>query len=206
MERRRGALSGYPGHGLPAAWPPELRLRRTRGRSWYRLDPAHPDDWGWAAFPLPRWRFDSPTGAYRVRYAASSARAMLREVFDPDRHIAAAQLGRWVVELVETGGSVLDLRTDDTLDALGLDDQVSTSRAPDVWRTAQQLGDLVWRRHERGRRPVPAIVYRSRTTPQHNASLAFFAHTRLEVLAARPLREHPALLDAAIIADGFSVG
>jgi len=129
---------------------------------------------------------------------------MLRETFDPDRHISAAQLDHWVVELT-LNGSVLDLRTDDTLDALGLDDQISTSREPRVWQTAQALGDVVWNGYTARARPVPAIVYRSRTTPQHNANAAMFAHSIATVLHVERLREQTGLLEAAITADGFTV-
>lgn len=124
---------------------------------------------------------------------------MLRETFDPDRHISAAGLDRWVVELV-MAGSVLDLRTDDTLDVLGLDDQINTSREPSVWATAQALGDLLWN----ARKPTPSIVYRSRTTPQHNSNIALFEHSASIVSATR-LRDMPGLLEAAITADGFSL-
>ena len=126
---------------------------------------------------------------------------MLRETFDPDRHIAAADLDRLVVEL-DGSPSVLDLRADDTLDRLGLDDQISTSRDPQVWRTAGDLGDLLWARL---RRPEPAILYRSRTTPQHNLNLAFFATSGLTVARVSRLRDRVDLLEAAITADGFTV-
>lgn len=139
-----------------------------------------------------------------MRYAATSARGMLRETFDPDRFISAAALDHWVVALTVTGGLV-DLRTDDTLDALGLDDQINTSREPRVWQTAQQLGDLLWEEYARRRRPAPALVYRSRTTPQHNANLAFFQHSVASVVSVTRLRDLPALLEAAITADGFTV-
>jgi hypothetical protein len=163
-----------------------------------------PQDWDWKPFPAPRWRFDSADGRYRVRYAASSARGMLRETFDPDRFISAQALDHWVVAVTVTGGLV-DLRTDDTLDALGLDDQISTSRAPQVWAAAQRLGDLLWDEYAHRGRPAPAVVYRSRTTPQHNANLAFFQHSVGRVVSATRLRDLPALLDAAITADGFTV-
>lgn len=164
----------------------------------------HPDAWDWSPFARPRWRFDSASGRYRVRYAGSSMRGMLREAFDPERRITAAALDRWVVGLRLTG-PVLDLRTDDTLDALRCDDQVSTSRAPQVWAVAQALGDLVWDAFEARGRPAPPIVYRSRTTPQHNANVAFFAHSVAEVTSSARLRDLPGLLDVAIRADGFTV-
>jgi hypothetical protein len=128
---------------------------------------------------------------------------MLREAFDPERYIGAASLQRWVVQLTVTG-SVLDLRTDDTLDALGLDDQISTSRDPQVWSCAQELGDALWQRHV-GRPRVPGITYRSRTTPQHNANLAFFADTPHSIVSVTRLADCLQLLEAAILADGFTV-
>jgi hypothetical protein len=128
---------------------------------------------------------------------------MLREAFDPDRYIDAASLRRWVVALTVAGGA-LDLRTDETLDAFGLDDQVSTSREPLVWETAQALGDLHFLRHT-GRDRVPPIVYRSRTTPQHNANLVVFPGTELKIVSVTRLADCADLLEAAIVADGFTV-
>jgi RES domain-containing protein len=167
------------------------------------LDRSHPDAWSSTPFPLARWRFDSAAGAHRCRYAASSERGMLREAFDPDRYIAAESLQTWVVTLTLTG-SALDLRTHDTLDAFGLDDQISTSRDPRVWQAAQRLGDLHWARHH-DRDRLPGIVYRSRTTPQHNANLAWFSATPATVTSAVRLGDRPDLLEAAITADGFTV-
>lgn len=48
-------------------------------------------------------------------------------------------------------------------------------------------------------------MYRSRTTPQHNANVAFFEHSITRVVSVTRLRDMPALLDAAITADGFTV-
>lgn len=128
---------------------------------------------------------------------------MLREAFDPDRYIAAESLQRWVVTLTVTG-SALDLRTDDTLDAFGLDDQISTSRDPRVWETAHALADLHSSRHS-SRDRMPGIVYRSRTTPQHNTNLAWFAATPVTVTDAVRLVDRLDLLEAAVTADGFTV-
>lgn len=129
---------------------------------------------------------------------------MLREAFDPERFISAQALDRWVIALTITGGLV-DLRTDDTLDALGLDDQISTSRAPQVWDTAQRTGDLLWVEYAARSRPAPSVVYRSRTTPQHNVNIACFEHSVTRVVSVTRLRDMPALLDAVIIADGFTI-
>jgi hypothetical protein len=128
---------------------------------------------------------------------------MLREAFDPDRYIAAPSLDRWLVTLT-VAGRALDLRTDDTLDAFGLDDQISTSRDPWVWQTAHSLADLHWSRYG-GHDRVPGIVYRSRTTPQHNANVAWFTETPVAAISAVRLGERLDLLEAAITADGFAV-
>lgn len=126
----------------------------------------------------------------------------MRERFDATgRVVAALLLDLHVVEL--TGPlRVLDLRLDRNLDALGLDDQVSTSRAPGVWTACQELADLVdaWygpRCH--------GIAYRSRTTPQRSANLAFFAHAPLRARDLGPLRDQTGLLAASVHSDGFVV-
>jgi hypothetical protein len=71
---------------------------------------------------------------------------------------------------------VLDLRREATLDALGLDDRISTGHEPEVWEAAQQLSDLVrgwWGETAHG------IAYRPRTTPETSTNVAFFAHAPL---------------------------
>ena len=128
---------------------------------------------------------------------------MLREAFDPDRYISAVSLNRWVIQFRVTA-SVLDLPTDDTLDAFRLDDQISTSRDPQVWDSAQHIGDLLWQRN-RNRDRKPGITYRSRTTPQHNTNLAFFAATTRTIDTVTRLRDSPRLLEAAILSDGFTI-
>jgi hypothetical protein len=186
---------------LPAGRPPGLRLT-TLHRSWYRLDEQSPAEWSWSPFPAPRSRFDSATGAFRVRYAGDGMRVAMRERFDKaERSISARDLRLHLVEL--TGPlQVIDLRRDRTLDAFGLDDQVSTSRAPGVWQACQQLADQVvaWF----GER-CHGIVYRSRTTPQRSANLAFFAHAPLTARDLGVLREQDALLAACALGEGFTI-
>lgn len=186
---------------LAVGRPPGLRLS-TLSRRWYRLDAEPPGDWSWRAHPSPRSRFDSADGRFRVRYAGDAARVAMRERFDTsERSIDAVDLQ---LHLVELAGrlQVLDLRHDRNLDALGLDDQISTSRAPDVWRAAQSLADRVpeWF----GSR-CQGIVYRSRTTPQRSANLAFFAHAPLQARSLGPLGEQEGLLAACVLSDGFAV-
>ena len=126
----------------------------------------------------------------------------MRERFDRlQRRMDTPDLQLRLVEL--TGAvRVLDLRRDRTLDALGLDDQVSTGRALGVWRACQRLTDLVqdWF----GER-CEGIVYRSRTTPERSANLAFFAHAPLVARDLGPLREQDRLLLSCILTDGFTI-
>lgn len=186
---------------LPVARPSGLRLSTVDG-NWYRLDSQPPELWTWSAYPVPRSRFDSAAGTSRVRYAGDAERVALRERFDAARRIVRAEHLR--LHLVELTGSlrVLDLRRDRTLDALGLDDQVSTSRAPDVWSACHRLVDLV---HEWFGERCDGIVYRSRTTPQHSANLAFFRHAPLVARTLGTLGANPDLLAQALVADGFTV-
>lgn len=171
-------------------------------RGWFRLDPRAPASWPWDPYVAPRSRFDSATGRFRVRYAADSARAAMRERFDAaGRVVTGAPLRLHLVEL--TGPlRILDLRLDRNLDALGIDDQVSTSRAPDVWAACQVLADPVngWY----GSR-CHGIVYRSRTTPQRSANLAFFTHAPLTARSLGPLSAQTGLLAACVHSDGFVV-
>ena len=186
---------------LPTTRPPGVRLSTLR-HAWFRLDREPPDQWSWHPYATPRSRFDSPTGAYRVRYAGDAKRVAMRERFDESRRVVpAAQLD---LHLVELRGSirVLDLRRDSTLDALGLDDQINTSRAPGVWAASQRLADLV---HEWFGERCDGIVYRARTTPQSSANLAFFGHAPLAAVTLGTLVEQPDLLARSVVSDGFAI-
>lgn len=186
---------------LPEVRPSGLRLL-SRTHAWYRLDAQPPRAWRWRAFPQPQHRFDPRSGRLRVRYAADSLRAALRERFDAEgRIVSQAHLDLRVVEL--SGRiAVLDLRQERVLDALGLDDQISTSRAPDVWEACHQLTDRLdsWFGERLG-----GIAYRSRTTPQRSANLAFFQRASLAARDLGPLRRQEALLAACVTSDGFLV-
>jgi hypothetical protein len=152
--------------------------------------------------PVPRYRFDSASGARRVRYAGEGQRVAMRERFDASaRVVSAAELG---VHLVRLSGQirVLDLRLDRNLDALGLDDQISTSRSAQVWSACQLLSDLVTDWY--GDR-LHGIVYRSRTTPQRSANLALFAGAPLRLEDLGPLSAQTGLLASCVLSDGFAV-
>lgn len=125
----------------------------------------------------------------------------MRERFDGQgRFVAAAQLE---ASLVRITGSirVLDLRKDRILDALGLDDQINTSRAPGPWAACQQLTDHAgaWF----GDR-LDGIVYRSRTTPEHGANLALLGPWHVTTRSLGPLRRQHRLLIACATGDGFT--
>jgi hypothetical protein len=126
----------------------------------------------------------------------------MRERFDrPERRIEAADLE---LHMIELSGAirVLDLRRDRVLDALGLDDQISTGRAREIWSACQRLTDLV---HDWFGERCDGIVYRSRTTPEHGANLAFFRHAPLTARDLGALREQEDLLRASVLTDGFTL-
>ena len=169
---------------------------------WYRIDAQVPSRWRWGAFPTPRYRFDSASGRFRTRYAGDTQRVAMRERFDADgRIVSAGQLGLHLIELTGTV-RVLDLRHERNLDALRLDDQINTSRAPGVWSAGQRLADLVadWY----GER-CHGIVYRPRTTPQRSATIAFFQHAPLTARILGPLATRHELLTACVLSDGFTI-
>lgn len=183
------------------SWPRGLRLSSISA-TWWRLDRDPPDRWGWSPYAAPLQRFDSATGAFRTRYAARSARGALREAFDwSGRVLADADLDRRLVQLEGTL-RVLDLRREAVLDALGLDDRISTARDLATWQRCHELIDEAAGHY--GDR-CHGLLYRSRTTPQTSANLAFLAHAPLRARDLGPLRAQRAVLDAAIIGDGFTV-
>lgn len=152
-------------------------------------------------FPNPRGRFDSADGRFRIRYAGETERGAMRERFDAQQRIVSGrELDAYLVEL---SGSVrvLDLRNEYVLDALALDDQINTSRAPGPWAACHRLADLIngWFGES-----CHGIVYRSRTTPQRSANLAFFGHAPLSARCVGRLRDQEPLLVACAAADGFA--
>jgi hypothetical protein len=186
---------------LPDRRPAHLQLVTLR-RSWWRVDREPPERWQWQPHPAARYRFDSAAGAVRVRYAADSLRGAMRERFDESmRIVRRSELDLRLVRLVAPV-RVLDLRRDRVLDALGLDDQINTGRAPGVWLACQRLADLV---HDWFGERCDGVVYRSRTTPERGANLAFFRHAPLAARDLGTLREHEELLRSAVLTDGFTI-
>lgn len=167
----------------------------------FRIDSQPVGTWSWAPFAEPTYRFDPATGACRVRYAARSDEGVARERYrDSGSYIPAEHAGHHLVTL--TGRvRVLDLRNEDELDALGLDDQISTSRADPWFHAAHRLTDAArswWGDH------IEGLAYRSRTTPETSTNLAFFEHAPLEGTSL-PLADCGELLDRLVVGRGFTV-
>ncbi len=175
---------------------------RSVAGPWWRLDGEPPDQWSWRPFDSPRFRFDSAEGVVRVRYASSSAVGAARERYrDTGSYVPADHAGHLVVRC-DGRVRVLDLRSERVLDLLGLDDRISTGREPAVWAAAQALTDRVvawWGERCHG------VAYRSRTTPESAANLAFFEWAPFEYSAVE-LADARELRDELVVAYGFTVG
>jgi len=191
---------------LPAKRPSGLRRPRAVDVTLTRIDTADPAAWSWDGFAQPYHRFDPLSGSFRVRYAGWTPRAALRERF-PERRIADGDAD---LRLVTLRGRVrmLDLTSDAVLDALGIDDRISTGRLPRI-RTRERpdpfldacgrLTDLLVSWWD----DVHAIRFRSRTTPSPT-NVAFCQHADLEPDAV-PLADATDVLVRAVVGDGFSV-
>lgn len=184
--------------------PTGLRRRSLpTGSVWWRIDPAAPGGWEWDGFPTPRFRFDPASGSFRVRYAGETVPGAAREKYlDDGRLIPADHAGFHLARLEASRPMrILDLRTEANLDALDVDDRISTSHDPAVWEACHRLADAV-----RGWWPdgIDGLVYRSRTTPQTSMNLAFFS-TEPFAVSSRVLSTCTDELDALVIDHGFTV-
>lgn len=167
----------------------------------FRIDTQPVGAWSWTPFTDPKYRFDSAAGAWRVRYAARSDEGAARERYrDSGSFIPADHAGHHLGTL--TGRvRVLDLRNEAVLDALALDDQISTSRADPWFHAAHRLTDAVrgwWGNH------IEGIAYRSRTTPETSTNIAFFEQAPLHGTSV-PLAQCSELLDRLVVARAFTV-
>ena len=133
------------------------------GSTFWRIDAEPPERWTWEGFPSPRHRFDPADGSFRTRYASTRFYGAARERYlDSGRYIPAAHADHHVVPLVATRPfRVLDLRNEQKLDLLDLDDRISTSHEPKVWEAAHLLAQRAHGWWDR----IDGIVYRARTTP-----------------------------------------
>lgn len=189
--------------------PPQHRpvgLRRRRivaGTELWRIDASAPDDWRWDGYPEPRHRFDPASGTFRVRYAGRSIAGAARERYlVTGLYVPGDHAQHHLVRLVpDRDLRVLDLRSERNLDALGVDDQISTGQHPAVLDTCHLLADRVgtwWG-------DLDALVYRARTTPATSISVAFFA-TDAFTVEAWQLAERVDVLTDLTLRHGFALG
>ena len=189
---------------LPSARPVGLRSRRVgAGTELWRIDADDPGRWTWKGFPNPRYRFDPASGAFRTRYAGARMVGAFRERYRATGLVIPADHAtHHLVRLVATRPlRILDLRTEKNLDALDVDDQISTGQHPDVWETCHRLADAArqwWK-------DLDAIVYRSRTTPAHSANFAFFTDKAFAI-ESWTLTERTDMLIDLVLRHGFTVG
>ncbi len=131
-----------------------------------------------------------------------------RERF-PARLLTEADGDHWLVQL-DRMPSALHLTRQANLDALGVDDRISTGRI-DLDRSEDpgplldmcaRLADAV---HDWWAGRPPPLVYRSRTMPQDGRNVAFVEAALPAVVAARPLREAASLHAHLVLTAGFSV-
>jgi hypothetical protein len=183
-----------------------LRLASATG-TWWRIDARDPAAWDWMPFPDARHRFDPPSGRFRVRYAANLPAVAARERF-PARLINETDGDLYLIRLAEMP-SALHLTHQANLDALGLDDRVSTGRV-DLDRTSDpdplldisgQLADAVY---DWWHAQPPPLVYRSRTTPS-GRNIAFTQTSAPRVVQTRRLREATALHAHLVLRAGFTL-
>ncbi|MBV9659926.1 MAG: RES family NAD+ phosphorylase [Acidimicrobiales bacterium] len=191
---------------FPPTRPAGLRRRTLRtGAVWWRIDAQATEEWSWTGFSEPRNRFDPESGGFRVRYAGTSLAGAARERYEATgRYIPVDHAGHHLVRLqARRPVTVLDLRTDRNLDALGLDDRVSTGREPQVWQACHRLVDAA--RHWWSDASLDGLVYRCRTTPSGSTNLAFFSLDPFQA-SSRRLDECPAELADLVLRSGFTIG
>ena len=189
---------------LSVARPAGLRSRRTNaGIELWRVEATHPSKWAWTGFAQPRYRFDPASGSFRARYAATQLVGAFRERYRPTGLVMPSDhIDHHLVRLVATRPlRVLDLRTERNLDALQVDDQISTGQHPAVWATCHQLADAsrAWWSD------LDAIVYRSRTTPESSVNYALFSSKAFTMHAWR-LGSRSDILAQLILRQAFTIG
>jgi hypothetical protein len=169
----------------------------------WRIDAEPPREWSWTGFEQPRFRFDSAAGRFRTRYASPTIDGAARERYlDTGSYLPADHADHLLVRLAPRRPlRVLDLRTEANLDALGVDDRVSTSHEDRIWRLCHELADAARRWWD----DLDGIVYRSRTTPSTAWNLAFFS-TAAMTTRSRPLHSCGPELDRLVLRRHFTIG
>lgn len=137
-----------------------------------------------------------------MRYAARTERAAFRERFaDEGRRVSAAHASD---HLVEISGRlrVLDLRNEQTLDVLRLDDEINVGRDARVLAAGQLLSDRLaaWYGDS-----LHGLLYRSRTTPSASPNLAFFPTAPTSLVDHGPLGRRTATLARLVLRERFAV-
>lgn len=143
-----------------------------------------------------------------MRYGANRPATAARELF-ATRNLTEADGELWLVAL-DSFPSALNLTRQGNLDALGLDDRVSTGRIdtdqrrdPDpLLETCGQLSDAVfdwW-----GGSPPP-LLYRARTMPATGRSIALGRWASPRATRVGQLHEAVALLSYLVLRAGFTV-
>jgi hypothetical protein len=168
----------------------------------WRIEAEHPSDWQWHGFPEPRYRFDPPSGAFRTRYAGADLTGAFRERYRATGLVVPRDHAEhYLIEMATRRPMrVLDLRTERNLDALDVDDQISTGQQDAVWDTCQRLADAArtwWS-------DLGAIVYRSRTTPQQSTNYAFFTQRPFRTRVWR-LAERADVLTELVLRQRFTI-
>ncbi|MHB1712695.1 MAG: hypothetical protein ACYCV7_15070 [Acidimicrobiales bacterium] len=156
----------------------------------------------------PIGRFDPLSNTFRVRYAANRPAAAARERF-ASRTITDAD-GEMFVVALDSMPPVVNLSHQSNLDALGLDDRVSTGRIdvalradPDpLLETCGWLADAIYGWWD-GR--PPPLIYRTRTMPAAGRSIAFAEWVSPRVVAVGRLRDATALHAYLVLRAGFTV-
>ncbi len=188
---------------LPVERPEGLHLLGLpTGSTFWRIDAEPPERWTWDGFPSPRHRFDPADGSFRTRYASTRFYGAARERYlDSGRYIPAAHASHHAVSLVAVRPfRVLDLRSEEKLDLLDLDDRISTSHEPRVWEAAQLLAARAHRWWDR----IDGIVYRARTTPSSTSNLAIWSIKGCRA-TSRPLRQCTDELDDLVLRRDFTI-
>ena len=202
-----GYLAPSPASGrYPQPETRAVGLRRRRinaGTEIWRIDATKPATWEWEGFAEPRYRFDPASGAFRTRYASATLVGAFRERYRATGlMIPADHANHHQARLVAARHlRVLDLRTEKNLDALEVDDQISTGQHADVWETCHRLADAA----RRWWSDLDAIVYRSRTTPQTSANFAFFADDAFNIQSSE-LADRADILTDLVLRNGFTIG
>jgi hypothetical protein len=96
---------------------------------------------------------------------------------------------------------VLDLRTERNLDAMQVDDQISTGQHAAVWATCHLLADA----SRRWWSDLDAIVYRSRTTPESSVNYALFSSEAFAIHSWR-LGSRNDILAELVLRQYFTIG